>query len=177
LQQYARDLATINLQIWKCGTARSPKLDAVGVHFVEFSVHGDANCLRKVSIDETIVLSFKLTASNPSGSAACHRPGSGGPIETPFLSEQGRDYIVLQLKTYASGPVRDIPNEQKQRIGQLVEAAVSQYGVRQFAGWPELRLGAQPGALAVTAILELPETVQFRANDVGRYPSRHVSPG
>ena len=39
--------------------------------------------------------------------AACHRPGSGGPIETPFLSEQGRDYIVLQLKTYASGERRN----------------------------------------------------------------------
>jgi cytochrome c553 len=35
--------------------------------------------------------------------AACHRPGSGGPIETPILSEQGRDYIALQLKMYASG--------------------------------------------------------------------------
>jgi len=35
--------------------------------------------------------------------AACHRPGSGGPIETPILSENGREYIVLQLKMYASG--------------------------------------------------------------------------
>ena len=25
--------------------------------------------------------------------AACHRPGSGGPIEAPILSEQGRDYL------------------------------------------------------------------------------------
>ena len=39
--------------------------------------------------------------------AACHRPGSGGPIETPILSEQGRDYIVLQLKMYASGERRN----------------------------------------------------------------------
>jgi cytochrome c553 len=39
--------------------------------------------------------------------AACHRPGSGGPIETPILSEQGRDYIVLQLRMYASGERRN----------------------------------------------------------------------
>jgi cytochrome c553 len=35
--------------------------------------------------------------------AACHRPGSGGPIETPILSEQRHEYIVRQLQLYASG--------------------------------------------------------------------------
>jgi cytochrome c553 len=39
--------------------------------------------------------------------AACHRRGSGGPIETPVLSEQGRDYIVKQLKMYAAGDRRN----------------------------------------------------------------------
>jgi cytochrome c553 len=39
--------------------------------------------------------------------AACHRPGSGGPIETPILSEQGKDYLALQLKMYASGERRN----------------------------------------------------------------------
>jgi cytochrome c553 len=39
--------------------------------------------------------------------AACHRPGSGGPIEAPNLSEQGRDYIVAQLKMYATGDRRN----------------------------------------------------------------------
>jgi cytochrome c553 len=39
--------------------------------------------------------------------AACHRPGSGGPIEAPVLSEQGRDYIVKQLKMYAAGDRRN----------------------------------------------------------------------
>jgi hypothetical protein len=29
-------------------------------------------------------------------------PGSGGPIETPILAEQGKEYIVRQLKLYAS---------------------------------------------------------------------------
>jgi cytochrome c553 len=39
--------------------------------------------------------------------AACHRPGSGGPIETPILAEQGQEYIVRQLKLYASGERRN----------------------------------------------------------------------
>src|SRR6188474_1748861 len=39
--------------------------------------------------------------------AACHRPGSGGPIETPILAEQGDEYLVVQLKLYASGKRRN----------------------------------------------------------------------
>ena len=39
--------------------------------------------------------------------AACHRPGSGGPIETPVLSEQVKEYLALQLKMYAAGERRN----------------------------------------------------------------------
>ena len=39
--------------------------------------------------------------------AACHRPGSGGPIETPILAEQVKEYIALQLKMYAAGERRN----------------------------------------------------------------------
>ena len=39
--------------------------------------------------------------------ASCHRPGSGGPIETPILAEQGQEYVVRQLKLYASGERRN----------------------------------------------------------------------
>jgi cytochrome c553 len=39
--------------------------------------------------------------------AACHRLGSGGPIETPKLAEQGEEYLVAQLKAYASGDRRN----------------------------------------------------------------------
>jgi cytochrome c553 len=39
--------------------------------------------------------------------ASCHRPGSGGPIETPILAEQHREYLVQQLKLYASGQRRN----------------------------------------------------------------------
>jgi cytochrome c553 len=39
--------------------------------------------------------------------ASCHRIGSGGPIETPILAEQGQEYIALQLRLYASGERRN----------------------------------------------------------------------
>ena len=39
--------------------------------------------------------------------ASCHRPGSGGPIETPILSEQHREYLVQQMQMYASGQRRN----------------------------------------------------------------------
>ena len=39
--------------------------------------------------------------------AGCHRPASGGPIETPILAEQVQEYIALQLKMYASGERRN----------------------------------------------------------------------
>ena len=35
--------------------------------------------------------------------AACHRAGAGGPIETPVLAEQRREYLVEQLRSFASG--------------------------------------------------------------------------
>jgi len=34
-------------------------------------------------------------------------PGSGGPIETSILAEQGQEYIALQLKMYAAGERRN----------------------------------------------------------------------
>jgi cytochrome c553 len=30
--------------------------------------------------------------------ASCHRPGAGGPIETPILAEQVQEYIAAQLR-------------------------------------------------------------------------------
>ncbi len=39
--------------------------------------------------------------------AACHRAGAGGPIETPVLAEQRSEYIVQQLRLYASGERRN----------------------------------------------------------------------
>jgi cytochrome c553 len=39
--------------------------------------------------------------------ASCHRAGSGGPVETPVLSEQHTEYLVQQMQLYASGERRN----------------------------------------------------------------------
>src|SRR5215207_10302786 len=39
--------------------------------------------------------------------ASCHRPGAGGPIETPILSEQNREYLIQKMQLYASGERRN----------------------------------------------------------------------
>jgi len=39
--------------------------------------------------------------------AACHRQGAGGPIEAPVLAEQQYEYLLQQLKLYASGERRN----------------------------------------------------------------------
>ena len=58
--------------------------------------------------------------------AACHRPGSGGPIETPILAEQGDEYLVAQLKLYASGERRnDVYGRMRFIAAQLPEAEIS----------------------------------------------------
>ena len=39
--------------------------------------------------------------------SSCHRAGAGGPIETPVLAEQRAEYLLQQLKLYASGERRN----------------------------------------------------------------------
>jgi cytochrome c553 len=58
--------------------------------------------------------------------AACHRPGSGGPIETPILSEQGDEYIVAQLKMYAAGDRRnDVYGRMRTIASRLTPAEIN----------------------------------------------------
>jgi len=58
--------------------------------------------------------------------AACHRPGSGGPIETPILAEQVEEYIALQLKMYASGDRRnDVYGRMRTIAARLTPAEIS----------------------------------------------------
>ena len=55
--------------------------------------------------------------------ASCHRAGAGGPIETPVLAEQRDEYIVQQLKLYASGERRnDVYGRMRMIASRLTEA-------------------------------------------------------
>jgi cytochrome c553 len=68
--------------------------------------------------------------------AACHRPGSGGPIEAPNLSEQGRDYIVAQLKMYATGDRRnDVYGRMRTIAPKLTSAEVDGLAAYYRAGF------------------------------------------
>jgi cytochrome c553 len=68
--------------------------------------------------------------------ASCHRPGSGGPIETPILAEQGKDYIVLQLKMYAAGERRnDVYGRMRAIAPKLTQAEIDGLAVYYRAGF------------------------------------------
>jgi cytochrome c553 len=68
--------------------------------------------------------------------ASCHRPGSGGPIETPILSEQGKDYVVLQLKEYAAGNRRnDVYGRMRAIAAKLTPAEIDGLAVYYRAGF------------------------------------------
>ena len=68
--------------------------------------------------------------------AACHRAGSGGPIETPILAEQGDEYLVAQLKLYASGERRnDVYGRMRFIAAQLTEAEISGLAAYYRAGF------------------------------------------
>ena len=66
--------------------------------------------------------------------AACHRPGSGGPIETPILAEQGQEYIVRQLKLYASGERRNDVYGRMRIIAAQADAARDRWAGRILPG-------------------------------------------
>jgi len=68
--------------------------------------------------------------------ASCHRPGSGGPIETPILSEQGKEYIVLQLKMYAAGDRgNDVYGRMRTIAAKLTDAEINGLAVYYRAGF------------------------------------------
>ena len=68
--------------------------------------------------------------------ASCHRPGSGGPIETPVLAEQTQEYIVGQLKLYASGERRnDVYGRMRFIAARLTEAEINGLAAYYRAGF------------------------------------------
>jgi cytochrome c553 len=68
--------------------------------------------------------------------ASCHRPGSGGPIETPILAEQGQEYIARQLKLYASGERRnDVYGRMRIIAARLTQAEIEGLAVYYRAGF------------------------------------------
>jgi cytochrome c553 len=68
--------------------------------------------------------------------SACHREGSGGPIETPVLAEQRAEYLSQQLKLYASGQRRnDIYGRMRIIAAQLSQAEIEGLAAYYRAGF------------------------------------------
>lgn len=68
--------------------------------------------------------------------ASCHRAGSGGPIETPVLAEQRDEYLILQLKMYASGQRRnDLYARMRTIAAQLTPAEIEGLAAYYRAGF------------------------------------------
>lgn len=68
--------------------------------------------------------------------ASCHRAGSGGPIETPVLSEQHAEYLTQQLKLYASGQRRnDVYGRMRTIASQLTEDEINGLAAYYRAGF------------------------------------------
>ena len=63
--------------------------------------------------------------------ASCHRAGAGGPIETPVLAEQRDEYLIQQLKLYASGERR---NDVYARM-RLIASRLTEDEIKGLAGY------------------------------------------
>jgi cytochrome c553 len=68
--------------------------------------------------------------------SSCHRAGSGGPIETPVLAEQRAEYLVQQLKLYASEERRnDVYARMRTIAAQLTEEEIKGLATYYRAGF------------------------------------------
>jgi cytochrome c553 len=63
--------------------------------------------------------------------SSCHRTGAGGPIETPVLAEQRDEYLLQQLKHYASGERR---NDVYARM-RLIASRLTESEMKGLAGY------------------------------------------
>ena len=68
--------------------------------------------------------------------ASCHRAGAGGPIEAPVLAEQRDEYLIAQLKLYASGQRRnDVYGRMRLIASQLTENEIKGLAAYYRAGF------------------------------------------
>jgi cytochrome c553 len=98
----------------------------------------DPNLLTLAELPPAIVRLVELgdPSRNIPPCASCHRPGSGGPIETPILAEQGQEYIAQQLKLYASGERRnDVYGRMRIIAAKLTAAEINGLAAYYRAGF------------------------------------------
>lgn len=60
---------------------------------------------------------------------SCHSPTAGGPIETPTLTRQNRDYLIAQLRAYKTGDRRnDIYTRMRSVAAKLTDREIGRLG-------------------------------------------------
>jgi cytochrome c553 len=68
--------------------------------------------------------------------ASCHRAGAGGPIEAPVLAEQRDEYLIAQLRLYASGKRRnDVYGRMRLIASQLTDDEIKGLAAYYRAGF------------------------------------------
>ena len=68
--------------------------------------------------------------------ASCHRAGAGGPIEVPVLAEQRDEYLIAQLKLYATGKRRnDVYGRMRLIASQLTDDEIKGLAAYYRAGF------------------------------------------
>ena len=65
---------------------------------------------------------------------SCHANGVGGPIETPALAGQNREYMVAQLDAYASGTRKNDVYGRMREIARRLTPEERQQLARYFQG-------------------------------------------
>ena len=65
---------------------------------------------------------------------SCHTNGVGGPIETPTLAGQDREYMAAQLNAYASGVRRNVVYGRMREIAERLTPEERQQLARYFQG-------------------------------------------
>src|SRR5665213_1891516 len=71
---------------------------------------------------------------------------------------------------------RKITNEQKQRVGELIEVAVAEGERRQGACLYMLRFSTSAGPFLILAAIELPVGPQLRARGLCRQSTLYIAP-
>jgi cytochrome c553 len=103
-----------------------PEIVAVSAHFASLAPRMLAATTGGVPDEDIVALVERgdparaLPACN-----ACHSPTAGGPLETPNLARQNRDYLAAQLTAYRAGERRnDIYTRMRSIAAQLTDREI-----------------------------------------------------
>jgi cytochrome c553 len=112
------------------------RVDAVSNHYAALTRGTLDRRLNWISdpVTDTLVRTGDTARGIP-GCQSCHGANTGGPMETPTISGQYREYLALQLTNYANGTRRnDVFNRMRDIASRLtpeeIEALAAYYAAQ-----------------------------------------------